>query len=342
MPDFDLDRKLGNGAFGEVWLGNDRALGVQRAIKFVPSARVSDPTNFYSEPQTLVALKHENVIEITDAGTTADGKLYIAMEYYPDGSISDQTKGGIVPLEKALKLSTDICRGLEYAHALGYVHRDIKPANVIIDHHGNARLSDFGLATKVRPDGTAGPYGYFGHLAPEVITDDITDFQTDVYALGVTMYRLVNGDAYLPLTIDTDDLLEMIKEGTFPNRRSYRPFIPTALRTVINRAMDLNRTNRYSSPSELRHAFEKISIHTSWLPQTIPNGTKWTAKIGNMEYEAFSLRHGKGCFDFQLLKGRTGKSKRVVSSATQNCVKKSIHDRHVKSILTRIVSYGKL
>src|SRR5690606_34230508 len=125
MPDYDLDKRLGNGAFGEVWLGNDRALGVKRAIKFVPQHKIKDPTNFYEEPQTLISLKHENVIEITDAGKTADGQLYIAMEYYPEGSISDKTSGGIVPLKHSIKLAGDICRGLEYAHAQDFIHRDI-------------------------------------------------------------------------------------------------------------------------------------------------------------------------------------------------------------------------
>ena len=289
----------------------------------------------------MVALKHENVIEITDAGTTEDGELYIAMEYYPEGSISDKTKGGIVPLIYALKLSADICRGLEYAHALGYIHRDIKPANIIIDNQGNARLSDFGLATKVKLDGTASPYGYLGHLAPEVITDDFTDARTDIYALGVTMYRMVNGDAYLPMTIDPDDLLEMIKEGTFPNRNHYRPFIPTAIRTIINKALSLNPDDRFQNASDLRHAFERITLHASWLPRTVPNGTEWTCQVGNIEYLAQAMRQGKGCFDFSLHKGSVGKTKRLVKAENQSCEKKGVHERHVRSVLCRIITQGK-
>lgn len=341
MPDYDLDKRLGNGAFGEVWLGDDRALGVKRAIKFVPPHKIKDPTNFYEEPQTLIALKHENVIEVTDAGKTADGQLYIAMEFYPEGSISDKTSGGIVPLKYSLKLAGDICRGLEYAHAQDFIHRDIKPANIIIDNKGNARLSDFGLATKVDLDGAASPYGYIGHLAPEVITDDITDKRTDIYALGVTIYRMINGDAYLPMTIDPMDLMDMIKDGSFPNRNHYRPFVPTAIRTIINRALDLNPDNRYQNAADLRHALEKVSINTSWMPRTIPNGTEWKCQIGNMEYIAQSLRLGHGCFDFTLFKGSIGKDKRMVNAEKGNCEKKAKHERRLKNVLTRIVLKGK-
>lgn len=341
MPDYDLEKRLGNGAFGEVWLGNDRALGVQRAIKFVPPHKIKDPTNFYEEPQTLMTLKHDNVITVTDAGKTADGQLYIAMEYYPNGSISDMTKGGIVPLRQAINLAGDICRGLEYAHASGFIHRDIKPANIIVDNTNNARLSDFGLATKVSTDGTASPYGYIGHLAPEVITDDITDKRTDIYAVGVTLYRMINGDAYLPMAIDPDELLEQIKNGTFPNRNSYRPFIPASIRTVINRSLNINPEDRFQTASELRHALEKIKLFTHWLPKTIPNGNEWTCSVGNMEFLAKSLRQSHGCFDFELYKGQTGKPKRIVNADCAYCEKKSQHETRIKNILTRIVTKGK-
>lgn len=341
MPDFDLEKRLGNGAFGEVWLGDDRALGVKRAIKFVPIHKISNPTNFYQEPQILVSLKHDNVIEITDAGKTEDGQLYIAMDYYPNGSLSDLTQGGVIPLITCIKYTSDICRGLEYAHSRDFIHRDIKPANIIIDNLGNARLSDFGLATKVRIDGTASPYGYIGHLAPEVITLDITDKRTDIYAVGVTLYRMVNGDSYLPMTVEPHELLEMIKEGTFPDRKNYRPFIPTQIRTVINRALDPDPDKRFQSASELRHAIEKINIYTNWLPRTISNGTEWTCSIKNMEYIAKSIRQNHGCFDFELYKGQRGRVKRIVKADSYYCERKIVHENRVKRVLTRIVTKGK-
>lgn len=341
MPDYDLEKRLGNGAFGEVWLCNDRALGVQRALKFVPPHKIKNPTNFYEEPQTLVSLKHNNIVEITDAGKTNDGQLYIAMEYYPNGSISDAVSGGIVPLKYAVKLSTDICRALEYIHSKGFIHRDIKPANIIIDKNNNGRLSDFGLATKVDLDGQASPYGYIGHLAPEVILDDITDKRTDIYALGVTLYRMVNGDAYLPMTIEPMELIELIKIGKFPNRNHYRPFIPNAIKSIINKALSINPDDRFQTTSEFRHQLEKVPIKASWMPTTIPNGTQWTCSSGNMEFIAKSQKIKTGCYNFNLYKGRKGKAKRIVNAENGNCEKKALHDRRVKKVLTRIVIKGK-
>lgn len=341
MPDYNREIRLGRGAFGEVWLVTDRALGVKRAVKFIPTHKVKDPSNFYEEPQTLMTLKHENIVEITDAGKTLRDELYIAMEYYPNGSISDKMKGSIVPLDQSINLIADICRGLEYAHSLNFIHRDIKPANILIDNQDHGRLSDFGLATKVNIDGTASPYGYIGHLAPEVITHNITDKRTDIYALGITMYRLVNGDAYLPFSSDQDELLEMIKEGTFPKRNHYQPFIPSSIRNIINRALSLNPNDRFQSASELRHALEKIKIFTSWMPQIIPNGVIWTCNIGKMEYEAISIMKRRGCYDFNLLKGSVGNCKRIVHSETRKCLKKVQIESHTKNILCRFILKGK-
>ncbi|MEG0984223.1 serine/threonine-protein kinase [Algoriella sp.] len=340
MPDYDLEKRLGNGAFGEVWLGNDRALGVRRAIKFVPSHNISNPSKFYQEPQILMSLKHTNVIEITDAGTTPDGKLYIAMEYYPKGSLDDVIKGSVLPLQESLKIISDVCRGLEYIHSLDYIHRDIKPANIIMDNLNSARLSDFGLATKLNISGTATPYGYIGHLAPEVITNDITDKRTDIYALAVTLYRLVNGDSYIPM-VDPTELIEMIKEGTYPNRNKYRPFIPTAIRNIINKALSLDPQKRFQSASEFRHAIEKIKIFTSWMPKTIQNGTEWNCKVGKMIFTVKSIRKTQGCFDLEFYKGSEGKNQKKMNIECSICDSKAQHDKKLKNVLNRVVLTGK-
>ncbi|MDR6546569.1 serine/threonine-protein kinase [Chryseobacterium rhizosphaerae] len=340
MPDYDLEKRLGNGAFGEVWLGDDRALGVRRAIKFIPPHNINNPTNFYKEPQTLMSLKHNNVIEITDAGTTPDGKLYIAMVYYPKGSLEDVIKGSIVPLEESLKIISDVCRGLEYIHSLDYIHRDIKPANIIMDETNNARLSDFGLATKLDISGTASPYGYIGHLAPEVITDDITDKRTDIYALGVTLYRLVNGDAYIPM-VDAMELVDMIKEGVYPNRNKFRPFIPTPIKNIINKAISVDPKNRFQSASEFRHAIEKVKIYASWMPKTIQNGTEWNCKVGKMNFTIKSIRKSQGCFDLEFFKGNEGKTQKKIKDESSSCDSKLQHDKKLKNLLNRIVLKGK-
>ena len=288
MPDYDQVRRLGEGAFGEVWLVDDRALGVQRAVKYVDPSKLRDPTNFYEEPQTLRELTHPNIVTVEDAGTTGSGRLYIAMEYFPRGSVEDWAMGSVVPLSQALRLVEDVCRGAEYAHSCNFVHRDIKPANILIADDGTAKLSDFGLAARTRADGHASPYGYVAHLAPEVLQSGETSTASDIYAIGVTLYRMVNGDALLPTFAGAAELEDAISAGTFPDRGKYRPFIPRPVRTTINRAMSVDPADRFASASALRRALERIMIVCDWETSTVTNGTVWGTCV---EPRGWSSRH---------------------------------------------------
>ena len=173
-------------------------------------------------------------------------------------------------------------------------------------------------ATKLDISGTASPYGYIGHLAPEVITDDITDKRTDIYALGVTLYRLVNGDAYIPM-VDAMELVDMIKEGTYPNRNKFRPFIPTPIKNIINKAISVDPKNRFQSASEFRHAIEKVKIYASWIPKTIQNGTEWNCKVGKMNFTIKSIRRSQGCFDLEFFKGNEGKTQKKIKDESSIC-----------------------
>lgn len=341
MADYELIKRLGKGAFGEVWLVDDRALGVQRAVKYIPPHKISHPSEFYKEPQVLLELKHENIIEVTDAGTTLEGQLYIAMPYCQNGSISDITKGSIVPTRKAIQLLSDVCRALEYAHSKNYIHRDIKPANILIDDNLRAKLSDFGLATQLDIEGIAPGYGYIGHLAPEVLNYDYSDKRSDIYALAVTAYRMVKGDALLPMNIDPNELIELIKLGKFPDKNKYREQVPLKLRTAINKGLAVLPGNRYQSPAAFRRALESIHLYGEWLPQTILNGTRWTTTVAGMEYEVISVTNGKKLYDIELFKGKTGIKKRIVNASCAYGLNNRIREKHLKNILNRISTKGK-
>lgn len=285
MPEFERLEKLGAGHFGEVWLVHDHALDVQRAVKFVPAKSVTDPSNFYNEPRALMELRHDHIVRVEDAGRLTDGTLYVSMEYLRHGSVEQVYRSAPIQLTKCIGLIRDVCWALEYAHARGFVHRDIKPANVLIDGNGRGKLSDFGLATKVSVDGTASPFGYRTHLAPEVVQGEGMSRLSDIYALGLTAYRLVNGDAFLPEVLDHGALIDMILAGTYPDRKRYRPYVPLKVQRVINRCMAVDTAGRFQSASEFRQALEGVLLHCDWVLRQKGNTVMYRTRIGTAKYK---------------------------------------------------------
>jgi len=342
MPDYDKLHRLGSGAFGEVWLVFDKALGVQRAVKYVRPARVHDPTDFYSEPKTLMALRHANIVRVEDAGQEADGTLYISMEYLRKGSLEQRYKGRPIALSQAIKLMCDVSWGLEYAHQNGYIHRDIKPANIMFGSSGEGKLSDFGLATRALAGESASPFGYLTHLAPEVFSDNYTSSLSDVYALGVTAYRLVNGDAFLPSPGDLSELQDLIESGDYPDRSHYRPYVPVALKRVINRSLSILPDDRYQSASEFRQALERIAISCDWKWKQKRNEVRYTTYIGDSRIRVLVIEDGAK-FHIETTKRKTesdARERRIRADCHTNLTVAKMKPV-LRRLLARFVSNGK-
>lgn len=291
---FSLKRRLGAGSFGEVWLAYERALGVDRAVKLIPPSKVTSTVNFFHEAQILKELEHPHIIRVEEAGTMEDGRLYIAMQYEPRGSVADEAEGAPLPMRRAVRLVCDALRGLEHAHSHNIVHRDIKPANILVGARQEGKLSDFGLAARMGAAGRASPQGYLYHAAPEMIEDEVATHLTDIYAVGVTLYRLLNGDEYLPALDHLADYARAICDGTFPNRRRYRLFVPRALKTVVNRAMNVEPHKRDQSAHELRAALEQVTICCEWVEHPLSDGTRWAARLGQAELQVDMARLSRG------------------------------------------------
>ncbi len=160
-------------------------------------------------------------------------------------------------------------------------------------------LSDFGLATRLKTGKIASPQGYVYHIAPETIEQGITDERTDIYAAGVTLYRLLNGDEYLPSFGGASGYANAILDGTFPKRSHYRLFIPRNLKIVVNRAMNVDPDQRYQSATDFRHALEAIHIGADWVENPTPSGTEWTANLecGQVRVRLTERRRGKWSVD---------------------------------------------
>ncbi len=340
---FAFHHRLGAGHFGEVWLVTETGLNAKRALKVIPPDKVISPTNFFHEAQLLKAAEHPNVVRIEETGTLDDSRLYVAMEYLPKGSVEDEAKGNYLPLTRAKRLMVDLLRGLQHAHNQGVLHRDVKPANILIGNAGEGKLSDFGLAI---PRGlnlkalAVKDYAYALHLAPEVSGPSTYSVLTDIYACGVTLYRLVNGDSYLPVVSPGEAQL-LASQGKLPDRQSYRAFIPRPLRTVINKAINVDPAQHFQSADDMRHALEQVTVEKNWSERRLSNGVEWTSGWDSKCYHVTLLRRRNGVWDVTVQKGQAKHALRRVTSLCLEHATKTKAEQHARRVLQDFV-LGKL
>lgn len=332
---FDFKDRLGAGHFGEVWRVIDTGLNTTRALKLIPPEKVWNPSNIFHEAQILKKAEHPNVVKVEETGTMANGKIYVAMEYLPKGSLEDEAKGSYVPLTRAQRIMVDVMRGLQHAHEQGLLHRDIKPANILVGPNAEGKLSDFGLAV---PKGAnlkalgAKDYAYILHLAPEIHSGGKYSVLSDIYAAGVTLYRLINGDMYLP-SITAGDIRQACIDGKYPDRTKYREFIPRPMRMLVNRAMDVDPSRRFPNAEAMRHSTEQLVIQMNWIEQVLSNGTRWAAGWDKRCYEVVRTRDSSGKWIVETRKGGSKRSLRRVGSLCEKGLSKTRAVQHTKRIL---------
>lgn len=335
---FDLKKRLGAGQFGEVWLASETGLDVERALKIIPPAKIINPKNLFHEAQILKAAEHPNIVRVEDTGYLPDGRIYISMEVLK-GSLEDETQGSYVDLTKARKIMIDVLRGLEHSHSKGIIHRDIKPGNILIGNVGEGKLSDFGLAV---PKGlsfkTQGvkEYAYVYHIAPEILLGGNFSERSDVYACGVTFYRLINGDNYLQYW-DPLNLKKQIVEGKFPNRKRYRYFVTRPIRQIVNKAMNIDPKERYGSALEMRRALEKIEIQMNWKENALENGVRWVCGWDGKCYEIILIQNNERSFDVKVSKGKSRHQLRKLSELSKKNLARKDAERLSRDLLQKFV-----
>jgi len=234
---YRLDRKLGHGGMGQVWLAEQR-FPVRRmvAIKLL-SLGTFHPASlqrFQLEQQSLARMDHPAIAKIFDAGTSPDGRPYMVMEYVPGIPITDYCDLHKLSIRQRLELFQQVCEGVQHAHQKSIVHRDLKPSNILVtDANGKPcpRIIDFGIAKPISA-GLAGEQTIFtqagsligtpGYMSPEQLDPSIPDIdtRTDVYSLGVLLYVLLTGSLPVPkgdlTSRPVDEILRELRESDPP------------------------------------------------------------------------------------------------------------------------------
>jgi len=257
---YQVEKELGKGAMGVVYMGKDPKINRTVAIKTMALSQefeadeLSDvKARFFREAETAGRLNHPNIVQIYDAGEEHD-LCYIAMEFLKGHDLVRYTKaGGLLPTKEAVKFIADAADALDYAHQQGIVHRDIKPANLmLIEASRLVKITDFGIAriTDSSKTKTGMVLGTPSYMSPEQLAGKKVDGRSDLFSLGVTLYQLLTGS--LPFQADSMATL-MFKIANEPHAKLsvVRPDLPAGLNPIVDKVLNKDLAQRYQRGSEL-------------------------------------------------------------------------------------------
>ena len=275
---YQVEDLIGEGAMGVVYRAFDPVLNRHVAIKVMGDSLARDAElrdRFLREARAAGSLQHPNVITIYDFGEV-DGHLYIAMEYIDGTDLEDLLRSGTpLSLDAKIGVMIDVLNGLGYAHKRGVVHRDIKPANIRVDEDGHARIMDFGIArlnsgamTKMTRTGVM--LGTPNYMAPEQIVGEAITPRTDIFAAGAVLYELLTNTR--PFQAETlHAVLFKITSEPPPPLDSVLPGLPSALNSVVMKALEKEPERRYETAMEMANDLARVRSSLGSAHATTPS-----------------------------------------------------------------------
>ncbi|MFN8646071.1 MAG: serine/threonine-protein kinase [Gemmatimonadales bacterium] len=264
---YSLERELGRGGMGVVFLARDVSLDRLVAIKLLPPALAARPDlreRFLREARLAARLSHPNIVPIHSVEEHG-ALVWFAMAFVPGESLGARLRArGSLPPGETARLLRDVAWALGYAHAQGVVHRDVKPDNILLEAGGRrALIADFGIAAPAEQGGAV--VGTVAYLSPEQATGERVDGRSDIYALGVVGYYALS--ARLPYPVTTlGELIERQLAGTAPPLAEAAPHVPRALCRTIDRCLAPLPTARFQTGEELAGALEQLGTAGTDLP----------------------------------------------------------------------------
>lgn len=281
---YEIEGELGRGGMGVVYLARQVELNRRVALKMLTGHYGPDELQrFLEEAETAAGLNHTNIAHIYEIGEH-DGAPFFSMEYVEAGSLADRLRKELPPAREAAQLLINIARALHVAHQNGVVHRDMKPANVLLDPDGTPKITDFGIAKRLKDDTkltrTGAVMGTPTYMAPEQAKGDSRHVgpAADIYSLGAILYEMLAGrPPFLPEDSETAITVRVLTEDPV-SPAYYRPEIPRDLETVCMKCLEKEPRDRYVSAAALAEDLRRFLDDESILakpPNTVVNSIKW-------------------------------------------------------------------
>ena len=251
---FRIERELGRGGMGVVYLAHDTKLDRSVAIKSLPAQVVGNRqvlSRWEREARLLASLNHPNIATIHEVHEEPESASYLVLEYIPGQTLADRLKAGPMPLDEALPVFEQIAEALEAAHKAGIIHRDLKPANIKITDEARVKLLDFGIAkelgehasdqdsTITQPGKIIGTPAY---MSPEQTRGQPADKRTDIWAFGCCFYESLTGKCAFEGATDSDALAKVLERE--PDWNALPEKTPMRIRRLLFRCLEKNPRRR--------------------------------------------------------------------------------------------------
>jgi len=263
--DYILERVLGRGGMGVVYLAYQVQLERRVAIKMIRSgclASEEEVNRFYTEARSAAGLTHPNIVTVYHCGEI-DGHHYFSMDYVPGTDLAKRMVSGPMSPKEAVRYVRDVARAIDYAHEQGVLHRDLKPANVLIDESDDVVVTDFGLAKQMDSDkgltATGAMLGTPSYMSPEQAAGNNADqgASTDVYAIGAVLFSLLTGKPPFQADSVLQTIMQVINRPA-PTVRQFNPNIHTDLDTIVTKCLEKSPARRYASAGELADDLDRF------------------------------------------------------------------------------------
>ncbi len=279
---YKLEKKIGNGAMGEIYLAVDLRLDRHVAVKILNFSALEECSGvsfnevlerFKREAKAIANVSHPNIVNIYDIGI--EGKLnYIVIEYIDGSDLSTLKKKNQLNLKNIVEIGIKICDALDFVHNKGIIHRDIKPSNIMLTLDNQPKLMDFGLAqlnregySKLTQEGSV--LGSLLYISPEQLINSANiDSRADIYSFGATLYELLTGR----YPIEAENVPELVvsimnNKPVLPSRLNKE--VPELLDKIIEKALEKNPNNRYQSAKEMENDLLLIYNNPSFAKEKV-------------------------------------------------------------------------
>ncbi len=270
---YEVVKSLGSGAMGTVYLVKHVRLNKLFALKMVNPDLASEPeyvSRFEREADSCSRLKHPNCISVTDFGQSSDGSLYLVMEYADGTPLSALVAEDPVTISEAIEYTRQILLGLKHAHDEGLIHRDIKLENIVKctepDGRVTLKILDFGMAREQFSEDDTGRITHTGvvlgtpqYMAPEQASNEKVDARVDLYAAGVTLFRLIAGKPIFPGDSLMDILVNKIRNPA-PSLKDVTDIVyPVVLEGFLAKALQREPDDRFADADEMLAALDRVA-----------------------------------------------------------------------------------